>query len=94
MSKNTAKTAVLSAHYGYKFLETNATRIVSESERNGIKRMKKKLNMSLNGLSIAGLNLILMGLLLTYQAGFTHQKHITGLNGMGLLLFPSSGKLQ
>lgn len=43
MSKNTARTAVISAHYGYRFLETNATRIVSESERNGIKRMKKKV---------------------------------------------------
>ena len=43
MSKNSAKTAVISAHYGYNFLETSATRVVSESERKGIKRMKKRV---------------------------------------------------
>ena len=41
MSKNRAANANISAHYGYRFLETHATRIVSESERKGIKRMKK-----------------------------------------------------
>jgi hypothetical protein len=42
MSKSKAVTAVISAHYGYGFLDTHATRQVSESERKGIKRMKKR----------------------------------------------------
>jgi hypothetical protein len=41
MSKNRAISANISAHYGYNFLETSATRVVSDSERKGIKRMKK-----------------------------------------------------
>jgi hypothetical protein len=43
MSKNKAQSAVISAHYGYNLLNTNATRVVSVSERKGIKRMKKKV---------------------------------------------------
>jgi hypothetical protein len=43
MSKNSAKTAVVSAHYGYNFLDTHATRQVSDSERKGIKRMKARV---------------------------------------------------
>jgi hypothetical protein len=43
MSKSKAVTAVISAHYGYNFLDTHATRQVSESERKGIKRMKKRV---------------------------------------------------
>jgi hypothetical protein len=41
MSKNRAKSAVVSAHYGYNFLGSNTTRLVSDSERKGIKRMSK-----------------------------------------------------
>jgi len=41
MSKYKAESAVLSAHYGYNFMDTHATRVVSDSERKGIKRMKK-----------------------------------------------------
>lgn len=50
MSNFRAMTAVISAHYGYNFLDTHATRIVSESERQGIKRMKRRVrnNGSLN----------------------------------------------
>lgn len=44
MSKNKAITANLSAHYGFNFLNTRATRTVSDSERKGIKRMKKRVN--------------------------------------------------
>ena len=43
MSKFRAATAVLSAHYGYNFLDTHATRQVSESEKKGIKRMKRRV---------------------------------------------------
>lgn len=43
MSKNRAQTAVISAHYGYNFLDTHATRVVSDSERKGIKRMKRRV---------------------------------------------------
>lgn len=43
MSKYRAQTAVISAHYGYNFLDTHATRIVSDSERKGIKRMKRRV---------------------------------------------------
>lgn len=43
MSKNKAISAVLSARYGYNFLETYATRAVSDNERKGIKRMKKRV---------------------------------------------------
>jgi hypothetical protein len=43
MSKNSAKSAVMSAHYGYNFLDSHPTRIVSDSERKGIKRMSKHI---------------------------------------------------
>jgi hypothetical protein len=43
MSKNRAITANISTHYGYNFLDTHATRVVSDSERKGIKRMKKRV---------------------------------------------------
>lgn len=44
MSKYSALSSVISAHYGYNFLDTHATRVVSNSEKKGIKRMKKKVN--------------------------------------------------
>jgi hypothetical protein len=43
MSKYGARIAILNAHYGFGFINSNATRSVSESEKEGIKRMRKKV---------------------------------------------------
>lgn len=44
MSKYSVISTMLSAKYGYRFLDNNATRVVSDSEKKGIKRMKRYIS--------------------------------------------------